>query len=91
MILGTPYIIRKKVYIYIMKKRLTRLVTIAFLLSLVPSNVQTASAAEDYLLSVDMNLIDQWSNNDSKLLPKSAQIKQVRYRIPSSNPDNLIG
>jgi hypothetical protein len=58
MILGTPYIIRKKVYIYIMKKRLTRLVTIAFLLSLVPSNVQTASAAEDYLLSVDMNLID---------------------------------
>jgi len=91
MILGTPYIIRKKVYIYIMKKRLARLVTIAFLLSLVPSNVQTASAAEDYLLSVDMNLIDQWSNNDSKLLPKSAQIKQVRYRIPSSNPDNLIG
>ena len=74
-----------------MKKRLTRLVTIAFLLSLVTSNVQTASTAEDYLLSVDMSRIDQWSNNDSRLLPKSAQINQVRYRIPSSNPDNLIG
>ena len=50
-----------------------------------------ANAAEDYLLSVDMNRIINWNNDDSKLVPKSAQIEQVRYRIPASNPDKLIG
>jgi hypothetical protein len=50
-----------------------------------------ASAAEEYLLSVDMNRFVNWNNDDSKLVPKSAQIEQVRYRIPTSNPDKLIG
>jgi len=69
------------------RKRL--LLTLVLLLSSFAA--PNATAAEDYLLSVDMNLIDRWSNNDSNLIPKSAQIKQVRYRIPRSNPDNLIG
>jgi hypothetical protein len=55
---------------------------------LIPVN---ANAAEDYLLSVDMNRITNWNNDDSKLVPKFAQIEQVRYRIPTSNPDKLIG
>ena len=48
------------------------------------------SATEEYLLSIDMNRIDNWNNNASQLVPKLAQIQQVRYRIPSSNPDKLI-
>lgn len=48
------------------------------------------SATEDYLFSIDMNRIDNWNNNASQLVPKVAQIQQVRYRIPSSNPDKLI-
>ena len=70
-----------------MRKRI--LLSLVLLLS--SFTTSNATAAEDYLLSVDMSLIDNWSNNDSELLPQSAQIKQVRYRIPRSNPDNLIG
>ena len=79
----------------IQAKRNTYYVLKRFLLAmvfLIPSFTNsTASAAEEYLLSVDMNLIDQWSNNNANLLPNSAKLKQVRYRIPRSNPDNLIG
>jgi len=65
------------------------LVTLTLLISMItPMNT---SAAEEYLLSVDMNRIVNWNNNDSRLVPKSAQIEQVRYRIPASNPDKLIG
>ena len=69
---------------------LKRLVVILALLTslLYPAN---AIASEDYLLSVDMSRITNWNNDDSKLVPKSAQIEQVRYRIPASNPDKLIG
>lgn len=62
---------------------------IALIISVLQS--PSASAEEDYLLRVDMNLIDQWNNNETKLLPITAQMKQVRYRILRSNPDNLIG
>ncbi len=66
---------------------------IIVIFALLISVLQTpsASAAEDFLLRVDMNLIDQWNNNETQLLPITAQMKQVRYRILRSNPDNLIG
>ena len=60
----------------------------AFILStaiVFPSN---AEAVEDYLLSVDMNQSLTWDSSD--LVPKEAQLKQVRFRIPRSNPDKLI-
>jgi hypothetical protein len=68
------------------KKFYSTLTALVFLVS--HSNI--ALAAEDYLLSVDMNRVDNWSNNEFQLLPKFAQLEQVRYRIPNSNPDNLI-
>jgi hypothetical protein len=51
----------------------------------IPSN---AVAAEDYLLSVDMNQSVSWDS--SNLLPKENQLKKVRYQIPRENPDKLI-
>lgn len=50
--------------------------------------ISNASAAEDYLLSVDMNESTSWDS--SNLLPKEAQLKKVRYQIPRENPDKLI-
>ena len=47
-----------------------------------------ANAAEDYLLSVDMNPSLHWQSTD--VVPKEAQLKQVRFRIPRNNPDKLI-
>jgi hypothetical protein len=44
--------------------------------------------SEDYLLSVDMNPGTTWDS--SNLVPKEAQLHQIRYRIPRSNPDELI-
>jgi hypothetical protein len=66
---------------------LKKLVVILALLTslLYPAN---AHAAEDYLLSVDMNQSLTWDSSD--LVPKEAQLKQVRFRIPRSNPDKLI-
>lgn len=66
---------------------LKKLVVILALLTslLYPAN---AIAADDYLLSVDMNQSTTWDSSD--LVPKEAQLKQVRFRIPRSNPDKLI-
>ena len=47
-----------------------------------------ASAEEDYLLRVDMNRSFTWDS--SQAVPKIAKLKQLRYRIPSANPDILI-
>ena len=66
-------------------------ILLSFILLFSCSTTSNAIAMEDYLLSVDMSRIDQWSNSDSKLLPDSARLTQVRYRIPRSNPDNLVG
>lgn len=47
-----------------------------------------ATAAEDYLLSVDMN---EGSTSDSSVLvPSSALVKKLRFQIPRENPDKLI-
>lgn len=51
------------------------------------SGVSNASA-EDFLLSVDMN--PGVTSDSSNLVPKEAQLYQVRFRIPRNNPDELI-
>lgn len=67
-----------------MLKKLT--VILALLISLL--NPVNANAADDYLLSVDMNEATSWDS--SKLLPLNAQLKKVRFQIPRENPDKLI-
>lgn len=59
-----------------------------FVLSTSLAFISNASAAEDYLLSVDMNESTSWDS--SNLLPLDSQLKQVRYQIPRENPDKLI-
>ncbi len=57
-------------------------------LILISSFPSTAVAADDYLLSVEMNPTTTWDS--SNLLPLDSQLKQVRYQIPRDNPDKLI-
>jgi hypothetical protein len=64
-----------------------RLLGIFIIVALISVPLQ-AKAAEDYLLSVDMNESTSWDS--SNLLPKEAQLKKVRYQIPRENPDKLI-
>ena len=51
------------------------------------SNSNIALAAEDFLLRVDTNQGITWDS--SQAVPNIAKLKQMRFRIPNSNPDNL--
>lgn len=66
-----------------MKKSISASLT--FLLFILTSPAQ---AAEDYLLTVDMN--PGVTSDSSNLVPREAQLHQVRFRIPRENPDELI-
>ena len=59
-----------------------------FLILILTSLVPPSTAADDYLLTVDMN--PGVTNDSSNLVPKDAQLYQVRFRIPRENPDELI-
>ncbi len=57
-------------------------------MSLVPFNINLANAAEDFLLRVDTN--QGTSYGSSQAVPNVAKLKQMRFRVPASNPDNVI-
>ena len=64
-----------------------RLISV-FILSTATIFPSNASAAEDYLLSVDMN--EASTSDSSVLVPSSALVKKLRFQIPRENPDKLI-
>ena len=51
------------------------------------SHSNIALAAEDILLRVDTN--QGTSSGSSQAVPNIAKLKQMRFRIPTSNPDNV--
>jgi hypothetical protein len=59
------------------------LISLVFLV--LQSNI--ALAAEDFLLRVDTN--QGTSYGSSQAVPNIAKLKQMRFRIPTSNPDNV--
>jgi hypothetical protein len=67
-----------------MLKRLFGVFTLSLAI-IIPTN---ATAAEDYLVSVNQPQGLTWDS--SELVPKQAQLTQVRFRIPRENPDKLI-
>lgn len=54
----------------------------------ISSALAAGNLEPDYLLSVDLN--QGLTRDSSDLVPKEAQLKQIRYRIPRENPDKLV-
>ena len=59
-----------------------------FILSIAITFPTNAIAADDYLLSVDMN--EASTADSSVLVPSEAIVKKLRFQIPRENPDKLI-
>jgi hypothetical protein len=68
-------------------RRYTKLYSALTALVFLFSHSNIALAAEDFLLRVDANQGVTWDS--SQAVPNIAKLKQMRFRIPNSNPDNL--
>jgi hypothetical protein len=68
-------------------RRYTKLYSALTALAFLFSHSSIALAAEDFLLRVDTN--QGTSYGSSQAVPNIAKLKQMRFRIPTSNPDNV--
>lgn len=68
-------------------RRYTKLYSAFTALVFLFSHSNIALAAEDFLLRVDTN--QGTSYGSSQAVPNIAKLKQMRFRIPTSNPDNI--
>jgi hypothetical protein len=68
-------------------RRYTKLYSALTALVFLFSHSNIALAAEDFLLRVDTN--QGTSYGSSQAVPNIAKLKQMRFRIPTSNPDNV--
>jgi hypothetical protein len=71
-----------------MFQKVFKVILLSLIISLLPSNIYSATAAEDFLLRVDTN--QGTSYGSSQAVPNIAKLKQMRFRTLASNPDNLI-
>ena len=68
-------------------RRYTKLYSALTALVFLFSHSNIVLAAEDFLLRVDTN--QGTSYGSSQAVPNIAKLKQMRFRIPTSNPDNV--
>ena len=68
-------------------KRYKKFYSVLTVLVFLVSHSNIALAAEDDLLRVDTNQGVSWDS--SQAVPKIAQLKQMRFRIPNANPDSI--
>jgi hypothetical protein len=83
---GLSYIKKYPYYLFMFHK-VFRVSLLSLLLSLLPSNIYSANSAEDFLLRVDTN--QGTTPDSSQAVPNIAKLKQMGFRVPASNPDNL--
>ena len=68
-------------------KRYKKFYSVLTVLVFLVSHSNIVLAAEDDLLRVDTNQGVSWDS--SQAVPKIAQLKQMRFRIPNANPDSI--